>query len=224
MNFQISFWIPALFCGLLLCASCNREETKFGCTDPNALNYDPEADQEDGSCTYPDFEQMVWDDGIPGAWDGNSFVHGILIDGCHGTIDTAQAGGKLSIALLQAANGQFGMTASIANRREVERFQGGFLKFDALVPTGSVVTDIDLFIHGTWCPQSNCGVICRSDFLTVATATLNDSVFSTITVPLSDFGGASYRDMDIVFGCTQTVQGGNDTVVFINNIRWTSNP
>ena len=32
----------------------SSEEPKvFGCTDPNALNYDSLATAEDGSCTYP---------------------------------------------------------------------------------------------------------------------------------------------------------------------------
>ncbi|MFB6257350.1 MAG: hypothetical protein ABEH38_01550 [Flavobacteriales bacterium] len=38
-----------LFFILLLLVSCNKEE---GCLDPKALNYDPEAEKEDGSCRY----------------------------------------------------------------------------------------------------------------------------------------------------------------------------
>lgn len=224
MNTRFPFWLFVGLVSLMVVGSaCDRNESKFGCTDPTAVNYDPDADQPDGSCTYADYEQKIWDDGIPGGWDGNTFVHGILIDGCHGTVDTTQAGGKTSISLVKAADGKFGMTATIANRREVEAFNKGYLKFDALVPATSDVITLDLFLHGTYCPQSNCGVICRSDFLAVSTAALNDSTFSTISVPLSDFTGASFRDMDIVFGCTQTVQTGSDTVIYINNIRWTSN-
>lgn len=31
--------------------SCNKQE---GCTDPSATNYDPDAEEDDGSCKYPD--------------------------------------------------------------------------------------------------------------------------------------------------------------------------
>jgi len=50
------FYLPvlALFIGALTLTSCKKE----GCTDNDALNYDSEADKDDGSCTYPDPEPV----------------------------------------------------------------------------------------------------------------------------------------------------------------------
>jgi hypothetical protein len=44
------FSIALLFMGLAF-TSC-QNQTVDGCTDPSALNYDPDATQDDGSCQY----------------------------------------------------------------------------------------------------------------------------------------------------------------------------
>ena len=49
-----------LLLGLILVFSgCKKEE---GCTDPAAINYNPEAEKDDGSCTYSE-EIVIADDG-----------------------------------------------------------------------------------------------------------------------------------------------------------------
>lgn len=43
------FFLAAVAFATATLPSCNTNE---GCTDPNAINYDPDADKEDGSCVY----------------------------------------------------------------------------------------------------------------------------------------------------------------------------
>ncbi|WNJ19208.1 MbnP family protein [Pontibacter sp. G13] len=42
--------ITACLGGFLLFSGCNNE----GCTDPDSLTYSPDAEEDDGSCTYPE--------------------------------------------------------------------------------------------------------------------------------------------------------------------------
>ena len=47
-----------------------------GCTDPAALNYDPNANNDDGSCTYCSDNNMtlVMNDSFGDGWNGNTFT------------------------------------------------------------------------------------------------------------------------------------------------------
>jgi hypothetical protein len=54
-NFKnTAFWAIGLFVLTLAFTSCKKE----GCTDPTSLNYDPDAQVDDGTCTYPEFGSM----------------------------------------------------------------------------------------------------------------------------------------------------------------------
>ena len=41
------------------CGVCNGTNDCYGCTDPDACNYDSSATLDDGSCTGPLFVMMV---------------------------------------------------------------------------------------------------------------------------------------------------------------------
>jgi len=56
MNSMKLFFL-LIFCNLLIFASCDK--SKKGCTDPNAFNFDPLAENNDGSCSYPENEKKV---------------------------------------------------------------------------------------------------------------------------------------------------------------------
>lgn len=40
--------------------SCEEPEVQYGCTDQDALNYDPEAWEDDGSCEYEEEQEETW--------------------------------------------------------------------------------------------------------------------------------------------------------------------
>jgi hypothetical protein len=49
INYKYKKYILFLFANILLCWGCAREQ---GCTDPSALNFNPDAEGNDGSCVY----------------------------------------------------------------------------------------------------------------------------------------------------------------------------
>lgn len=51
MKKHFSFLMAIVCCIAIAFASCNNQQVS-GCTDPNAINYDPDATQDDGSCQY----------------------------------------------------------------------------------------------------------------------------------------------------------------------------
>jgi hypothetical protein len=51
-NFRYFCLITITIFSILLCFSACKKKIK-GCTDPNALNYNPDAEESDGNCQYP---------------------------------------------------------------------------------------------------------------------------------------------------------------------------
>jgi hypothetical protein len=73
------FLVMGLFALTLALSSCKKEE---GCTDPNSLNYNPDAEVDDGTCEYPVTEgtakvtfDYVWGMNQEPWTVGNTYVH-----------------------------------------------------------------------------------------------------------------------------------------------------
>lgn len=54
--------LPVIAALLFVAAGCDSLTEKEGCTDPNALNFDPDAEVDDGSCEFPEGGTEISDD------------------------------------------------------------------------------------------------------------------------------------------------------------------
>jgi len=214
------------FSFLALLSSCSPDEEirTEGCTDPVSTNYDPDADIDDGSCTYISKEQTIWANGTHGNWNDEVFIGTIVIKNCNlkGSVDTAAIDGRTALLLTKdPVQGFFGMHAQIANVRDAPEFKTGYLKFEAMLPSTSDVAVFDVFIHGTNCDNLNCSGTCRSAYVSVETSSFIPGAFNEVVIPLVDFEPASFVSMTNVFGVYGRSPGGtNDSVLFIDNVRW----
>ena len=214
------------FCFMLLAlSSCREDERRVGCTDPRALNYDPLAEISSNTCEYPQKTQMIWNNGLAGSWEDEQFTGAILISTCFGYLgfDTLTPDSTTEIPVMVLSRDEqdrFGMKAEITNRRDVDEYTDGFLLFDVMLADSNNVITFNTYLHGTNCPHTNCDATCTSERVAIATNNLNDSTFTTVVVPLSEYVNKSLLDMNLVFAINDTIGSGNDTVMFIRNIFW----
>ena len=207
----------------LVIASCDEEGGQSGCTDPSALNYDPLAIYEDSSCEYLSKTQTIWNNGKSGFWEDDTITGTIYISPCFRSYDTASIAGKTSLLLMKDTAGYFGMLVSITNRKNAIDYFDGNLKFDVMLPTSSSVTLFDVFIHGNVRVKDECNYdLYMSDPISLSTSSFSSSAFTTVTLPLANFGSSYLGSIYNVFGINQYVAGGGDTALIINNIKWTT--
>jgi hypothetical protein len=225
--------LAILAVGCILFSSCRKEQKGVkGCTDPDALNYDPGALKADSaSCEYPEEpdEQVIWSEGKKGQFDGQEFLGVINISSCTGALDTMTLNpndtvdpGPFSMLVERDSNDQFGFVATLTNDRDLSAYDDGELRFKILDPDslrGGFT--FKTFVHGKICNKNHipCENVCTSRYVNVATDQLNDSTMRTISVPIPDYEDRSLEDVDQVMGIRGSVASGSDTVFAISDVR-----
>ncbi|MGE0561001.1 MAG: hypothetical protein AB7O47_04250 [Flavobacteriales bacterium] len=86
MNKAIRFITVIIGVCALFLTSCKKEVRK-GCTDPNSLNYNVLAEEDDGSCEYLDSTVTILSNGTIGYW-GSPSTGGFSVESCYTGIST----------------------------------------------------------------------------------------------------------------------------------------
>lgn len=214
------------FAGLPLLFACQKEFDQRGCTDPIAVNYEPRALHEDGSCTYNQAVQMIWSNGEGGGWNGN------LTEGAYRLVACAGAAEELvhspdsvteyrTLSLSTAGAEQHLSWFTLINETDARDFTEGSLRFDCRITEGGSPDFVNLFISGKVPGQTECAPYRRSTFVEISTHSFNDSTFTTVTVPIRNFGQLMMARVEVV--CGFEFEGERNTSVEIDNLRWSAN-
>jgi hypothetical protein len=126
------------------------------------------------------------------------------------------------LLIAKDSTGEFKLSLNVINNVDGRPFGNGYLRFDALLPKNSELQTFEVFIHGkNLIPNTTnlCPPIYESGSVNISTASL-DTVFRTITVPLTDFDSRYLQNMNTVFGIKGKLTSGSDTVLILNNIKW----
>lgn len=209
--------------------ACTKKVEKVGCMDSLASNYSTLAKIDDGTCEYDLREQVIWSNGVTGAWDENFLEGGIAILPCIGsysveTIGTDTSGAPLrAIVVRKDSSNRFGLVGRLVNQQDARAYKNGYLRFDAMLPTGSGLAVLDVHIQGGDCfGLGQCSNLCRSGAQQIVTYYLSDTAFTEVAMPILDFPNRKLAQVDNLFMFTKVVPTGTDEVLILDNIRWTS--
>lgn len=221
MNGLHKIIIPLL--SIILLASCEEPKPRAGCTDPTALNYNPLSEVDDGTCEYTDSTITIWNEGKEGVWGSSSQTGHIEMQTCFGysITDTTDTFPGEGLIIIKDSAGDFGIASRVINSQDARSLGNGHLVFDLLVPASSNLENFDVFIHGKNCSDIKmCDDVCRSGGVTISTIEIDSVGFTEVAIPLLEFENRYLQKLHTPFGFRENVQGGNDTVMVINNIRW----
>ncbi len=236
---KTTFSIPALSL-IILISGCNKDPDQSGCTDPIAINYEPQALSEDGSCTYNSASQSIWSDGEFGGWNGDMLTGAYTIQECQGfvleriaidsisgdfpagdstLVDSVQL--RTTLVFLTDEDESHRSYFTLVNDRNARDFAEGSLRFECRIPEEGSPELFRVFIGGKLPQQGSCHPYRRSDYITVSTNSLNDSTFTPIEIPIRAFDKIMMANVEVVFGLEFDATSGQGLEV--DNIRWTAN-
>ncbi len=209
--------------GAITIASCTRNEEITGCTDHLAENHNPRATVDDGSCTYPPDEQVIWKDGVAGGWNGDIFSYGIVPELCYGMLvfDADTSAQTHLTRLITDVNGDLQLQFKLINPVSASNYIEGNLRIDLALPEGVSLPLVDIYIHGKIADSDGvCPGYVRSDFVQVSTQALGQTPHA-LSIPLRDFEQMRLGDIEVMVGIEIKNAQPNSEVLWINNVRWT---
>jgi hypothetical protein len=219
-------------CSAIIFGSCRKPESEIvGCMDEFSLTYDPRATVDDGSCSYHDLNYKLWTDGLPGVWGTTETTEDMAFNSCKGNVDTVVYQNSTDSSLVMffgrdTLSGYSVMTLSTINPVDGLEFKGGFMRFEALLPTNSTISTFFVKMSGTVTTNlDNCGTRYLSQGINVSTDVLNDTSFVSVQLPLIDFYKKDYVNIQEIMSieCFETDTASNDTLLMVRNIQWFSN-
>lgn len=203
-NFKISYLLIALLAGGLFFAGCKKNE---GCTNPDAANFDPDAEKDDGSCII-DLTETISDDGNgtgTTTWtadkeyvlDGFVFVNsGQTLTIEAGTVIKGKPGtGTNASALIVAKGARIIAEGTIAKP----------IIFTAQQDNVADTEDIPLGTRGLWG-----GLIVLGDAPTNAQPVLQSIEGIPTNEPRGQYGGTNVNDNSGVLKYISVRYGGSD--------------
>ena len=223
---QSKFYTPIF--ALLLLTSCNKDPKQEGCTDPIAVNYDASALKDDGSCQFNQAEQIIWQAGFPGAWNGDLVEGAYSLNICEGVsevMEEARDSATVVETLYLGTGGGFTHRSyfTLINEQDARDFAEGSLQFDARVTdTEDGSPDfIKLFISGKIADNGNCEPYRRSEYVQISTHSFNDSTFTPVNITIREFEQIMMARVQVV--CGMEFEGERSTGIEIDNLRWVAN-
>ncbi len=239
------FFILSLL-GLVGLVACDKDIDQAGCTDPIAVNYEPRALKEDGTCAYNMASQLIWNDGKYGGWNGDFYEGAYRLETCFGItteilevqdsipVDTLTSDSlavdslllEMPEPLVSLYLGTGEQTShrsyfTLINQRNATDYAEGSLRFDCRIPEGDTPQFMRIFIGGKLPQQGDCTPFRRSDYVEISTHAFNDSSFTEVEIPIRNFDKITMAQVDVV--CGFEFDGDAETGIELNNIRWTAN-
>ncbi|MCH2213997.1 MAG: hypothetical protein MK086_02390 [Flavobacteriales bacterium] len=213
------------FLGLVFMSSCNKDPKQDGCTDPTALNYDASALKDDGSCEFNQKEQIIWQSGLTGGWNGDLIEGAYSLNVCEGVtqIMTEEIDSLTTTETLYLGTGadfKHKSYFTLINEHDARDFAEGSLRFDARVLGGDDGSPdfIKLFISGKIADDGNCDSYRRSEYVEISTQSFNDSTFTPVNITIREFEKIMMARVQVV--CGMEFDGERNTGIEIDNLRW----
>ena len=213
---------------ILLLASCNKDPKQEGCTDPIAVNYDASALKDDGSCQFNRAEQIIWQAGMTGGWNGDLVEGAYSLNVCEGISEVMEEpvdSATVLETLYLGTGGGFSHRSffTLINEHDARDFAEGSLQFDAKVTdTEQGSPDfIKLFISGKITDDGPCEPYRRSEYVEISTQSFNDSIFTPVNITIREFEKIMMARVEVV--CGVEFEGERSTGIEIDNLRWVAN-
>lgn len=208
--------------------SCNKDPEQTGCTDPHAVNYDPSALKDDGSCIFNQDEQIIWADGMRGGWNGDLQEGAFRLEMCGGEeseIVNQKDSATVLHTLYLGTGGGTEMHAyfSLINEHDARDFAEGSLRMGIRVSDLNEGSPdyINLYIGGKILENSACSPHRRSTYVEISTHSFNDSTFTEVNIPIRHFAQIRMAHVNVV--CGIEFEGERNTGIEIDSIRWVAN-